>query len=70
MIDFFDKSKDKFDNIYDIFNYCTSNNLNIKEYLEGILGGFIFGLCIDETEDLLLINCKKILENMLNKYSF
>ena len=64
MIDFFDKSKDKFDNIYDIFNYCTSNNLNIKEYLEGILGGFIFGLCIDETEDLLLINCKKILENI------
>lgn len=72
MLNFIDENRDKFNTISDIIEYIKYMKFNIKEYLEYIFGAFIIGLCIDETEDLLLINSKKLLEHIdyQNKYYY
>ena len=47
---------DKKNHIYDI--------IDIKKFLESIFGGFIIGLCTDETDDLFLINVNSLLEHI------
>lgn len=65
MINILEEYRDKIINISDVIKYIKIlENTSVKEYLENIFGGFILGSCIDETDDLLLINSKKLLENI------
>lgn len=51
-------------NIVDIIYYCIDKNINVKCMLENIFGKFIFGICVDEYDELMYIDTGKLIENV------
>lgn len=51
-------------NMIDVINYCVNSNVSIKYMFEDMFGKFIFGMCVDEYNDLLYIDTKLLMESI------
>lgn len=62
MLDYYEIDLDKINTISDIINMYNDNN--IKEYLQKLFGSLILSYCIEETDELYLVNMNLLSENL------